>query len=159
MLETSGMAAFWTTLGVLAGAHGAVFGIVIPFIVANIIIMSYVVTNHMLCPLSERTDSLRTTLSVRTSPLFDLLHLHFSHHVEHHLFPSLSHRYYPLVRASLMRHVPASYCSPPHWKALRVLFTTPRVYDGTEYLVNPLNGRRVSLADVRACLVDAQTAT
>lgn len=150
--EAVGMAGFWVGLGVWAGPRAAVLGIVVPMIVANFVIMSYVTTNHLLRPLSAEYDSLRTTLSVRTLWPLDLLHLHFSHHVEHHLFPTLSHRYYPAVRASLMRHAPHLYLAPPHWRALWVLFTTPRVYDGPEHLVNPLNGRRVAVADVEARL-------
>lgn len=153
VLEWALMAGFWVALAAWAGPPGALLGVAIPMVTANFVIMSYVTTNHLMRPLSEDYDSLRTTLSVRTLWVFDLLHLHFSHHIEHHLFPSLCHRYYPQVRASLKRHAPDLYLDPPHWRALWVLFTTPRVYDGPDHLINPLNGHRVAVADVEARLM------
>jgi fatty acid desaturase len=49
-------------------------------------IMSYLYTEHMLCPMSETDDCLVTTLSVRVPRIFDYLHVNFSYHTEHHNF-------------------------------------------------------------------------
>jgi hypothetical protein len=56
---------------------------------------------------ADGPDSLSTTMSVSTFRVVDWLLFNFSHHVEHHLFPSMSPRYYPLVRQSLAAENPA----------------------------------------------------
>jgi fatty acid desaturase len=146
------MAAFWTALGIYIGAWASIFVIIIPFLVANSIVLGYVVTNHMLRAMSNCPDILSVTMSVTTSPLLDRLHFYFSHHVEHHLFPSMSSQHYPLVRDALRRLAPDRYLAPPHWWALLVLFATPRLYDGDDVLVEPVSGCRVSIAEVEEIL-------
>jgi fatty acid desaturase len=152
--ETALIVTFWLLVSAGLGLRGALLAVVFPMLVANVVIMSYVVTNHMLRPLTDRPDDFSTTMSVTTLPFIDFVHLNFSHHTEHHLFPALSHRYYPLVRASLRRHAPERYLAPTHWRALAVLYTTPRYYadpvagDEGPLLVNPLTGRQTSLAEV-----------
>jgi len=120
--------------------------------VSNSIVMSYIVTTHMLCPMVQTRDTLITSMSVTTNRVFDILHFHFSHHLEHHLFPTMCSRYYPLVRQSLRRHLADHYIAPPHWRALLALFRTPRLYEGSHTLVDPLSGRRVEIPIVLASL-------
>lgn len=151
-LESAAMAAFWVIVGVWAGPGGALLAVVIPMLTVNYVMMSYVVTNHMLRPLVTRPDALDTTMSVSTSRLFDLIFFNFSHHVEHHLFPSMSPRYYPLVRESLRRHAGDRYLAPSHWRALRLVFLTPRLYVDSHTLVDPRGGSRVTIATVEAAL-------
>jgi fatty acid desaturase len=152
VLDSALMLAFWIALGVRLGPAGALWVIVIPMLLVNAITMSYIETNHQLRPLDGELDTLATTMSVRTLRVLDLVHFHFSHHVEHHLFPTLSGRWAPLVRESLMRHAPGRYLAPSHWRALRMLFSTPRLYDGPDVLADPVSGRRVRVADVEAAL-------
>ena len=151
-LESAAMAAFWVMVGVWAGPGGVVLAVVVPMLTVNCVMMSYVVTNHMLRPLVTRPHALETTMSVTTSKVLDLLFFNFSHHVEHHLFPSMSPRYYPLVRRSLRRLAADRYLAPPHWRALRLVFGTPRLYADFCTLVDPHGGSRVSTAMVEAAL-------
>ena len=146
------MAAFWVAVSIWAGPRGALFAVVIPMLTVNAVMMSYVVTNHMLRPLITDSDSLSTTMSVSTFRAFDVLFFNFSHHVEHHVFPSMSPRYYPLVRRSLYRHAPDRYLAPSHWKALVLVFRTPRLYADPTTLVAPESGRRIPLASVEAAI-------
>jgi fatty acid desaturase len=138
------------------GPRGALLIIVIPMLLANVIVMAYITTNHMLRPLSQVPDCLATTMSVTTLGAIDALHLHFSHHVEHHLFPAISHRYYPLVGQSLRRLAGGRYLAPSHWRALVTLYQTPRHYGRYDELVNPLTGHRLPLdvVEVRLPQVD-----
>ena len=152
ILDTAAMTAFWIAVGVWAGPRGALLAVVLPMIGCNLVMMSYVVTNHMLRPLADDTDSLDTTMSVSTFKVLDLLFLNFSHHVEHHLFPSMSPRYYPLVRQSLLRRVPGRYLAPSHWRAVVMVFRTPRLYADAGTLVHPATGRRVPLTAVEAAV-------
>jgi len=116
--ETVAMALLWVGLGWWIGPWASLVAIVIPMLVANTSVMSYVVTNHLLLPLVEDDDQLATTMSVTTHRWLDLLHFNFSHHAEHHMFPAMSSKYFPLVRAELRRHAGDRYLAPPHWKAL-----------------------------------------
>jgi len=155
-IETLLLAGFWVLLGVLLGLKGALLVIVIPMIVGNFVVMSYIATNHMLSPMSQVRDTLGTTMSVTTYKLIDVLHFNFSHHVEHHLFPSMHSSYYPAVRACLQRHAGGRYMAPPHGRALLTLLRTPRVYANLHTLVEPYSGRRVELARVEALLRDTR---
>lgn len=152
MLDSAVLAAFWLLVCLESGPRGAVLVVLLPMLIANFVVMSYIVTNHLMRPLTHERDTLGTTMSVTTPKLVDRLHFHFSHHVEHHLFPNMCSHYYPLVRQSLRRHAADRYLAPPHWLALRVLFRTPRVYDGPRTLVTLDGGRRVEMATVEAWL-------
>jgi fatty acid desaturase len=152
VVETALVAAFWLVVGVAVGPAGAALVVLLPMLAANAIVMSYVTTNHMFRPLSREVDTLGTTMSVTTLGWLDRVHLHFSHHTEHHLFPAVSHRYYPLVRTSLLRHAPERFLAPPHWRALIALYRTPKFYADDRTVINPLTGRRLTLAAVEASL-------
>ena len=152
--ETAAVAAWWVALALMIGPRGTLLVIVIPMLLANAIVMAYITTNHMLRSLTDAPDCLVTTMSVTTVRAIDTIHLHFSHHVEHHLFPAMSHRYYPLVRRSLRRHAAGRYLAPAHWRALLTLYQTPRHYATYDELINPLTGRRLPLSTVEARLRD-----
>jgi fatty acid desaturase len=152
VLETVAIAVFWLALGVVLGARGAALVILVPMLLANATVMAYITTNHMLRPLTTTSDNLRTSMSVTTHKLIDVVHLHFSYHIEHHLFPALSHRYYPLVRQSLRRHAPVLYLAPVHWRALVTLYSTPRFYCENHVLFDPRSGRRTPISDLEARL-------
>ena len=51
-------------------------------------------TNHFLNPVSMNSDPLVNTTSIVVHPIFDWLHLNFSYHTEHHLFPGMNSDYY-----------------------------------------------------------------
>jgi fatty acid desaturase len=152
LLDSALLAAFWVAVAVLAGPRGALLVVLIPMLVSNFVVMSYIVTTHMLCPMVASRDTLRTSMGVTTWKILDVLHFHFSHHLEHHLFPAMCSWYYPLVRRSLRRHLGAAYLAPSHWRALRAVFTTPRLYDRFHTLVDPFTGRRLPVDEVQAAL-------
>lgn len=127
----------WAVLGWAVGWPRALWMILIPMAVANFITMGYIVTNHWVRPLDERGRTLMTTMSVTTLGFLDLIHFHFSHHVEHHLFPGIGSSYYPLVRRSLIRYAGERYLRPPHWLALLVVLETPRLYRSNCELIDP----------------------
>jgi fatty acid desaturase len=152
-VETFLMMFFWVAVCLLVGLKAALFVVLIPMLAANTVIMSYIVTNHLMRPLTDVQDTLSTTMSVSTPLILDKLHFHFSHHVEHHLFPSLCTKYAPLVRASLLRHARDRYIAPSHLRSLLVLHRTPRIYDGWQTLVNPSTGRRVAIQTIEEMLL------
>jgi fatty acid desaturase len=90
-------------------------------LVASAVIMLYVFTNHFLDPTTSQPEPMLGTTSVRVPRWMDLLHGNFSHHVEHHLFPAMSSRHFPLVRAAILAEFPERYNCPTLGEAWRVL--------------------------------------
>jgi fatty acid desaturase len=131
---------FWAALAVVLGPLGFLFGYVLPLLVCNAIVMAYILTNHSLSPLTDVNDPLLNTLSVTTPRLVSWVHLQFGLHVEHHLFPSMSSAYAPLVRDELQKRWPDRYQSLPLGEALWRLATTPRIYLNPTTLVDPRSG-------------------
>jgi fatty acid desaturase len=113
---------------------------VLPLLLANFTVMSYIVTNHQLNPLATVNDPLATSLSVRVPRWVDILHLNFSHHTEHHLFPGLNPVHAPKVKALVKRLWPDRYHDMPHWRALWALWKTPRIYTHKVLLTDPVRG-------------------
>ena len=156
--ESALLAIAWCALGVALGFWNALFVIVIPMMFANAAIMLYIITNHWLSPLASGPDILRTTLSLKSSRLCDLIYLNFSHHVEHHLFPAMSARFYPLVRKALRSMEPVRFRIMPHPRALRLLYASPRPYSDADTLgLNELSCDLASLYEPEQSAVAAET--
>lgn len=93
-------------------------------------IMFYVYTNHMLCRMTEVNDPLINSVSIRVPKIFDLLHLNFSYHTEHHIFPGINSDYYPKVRNLLQAHYGERFNLLNSDKAWCLMLQTPRHYKG-----------------------------
>lgn len=138
--ETLLAIAVWTALLFAIGPLAFGFAYVIPLLIGNTVVMSYILTNHNLSPLTETNDPLLNTLTVTTPRLFSRLHLNFGLHVEHHLFPAMSAVHAETVRAALLRLWPERYQSMPLHQALFRLFATPRIYKDATTLIDPHTG-------------------
>ncbi|MEB3830937.1 fatty acid desaturase family protein [Phormidium sp. CCY1219] len=90
--------------------------------------MFYIYTNHMISAMSSINDPMLNSLSIRVPKLFDWLHLNFSYHTEHHIFPHINSDYYPLVRELLELHYPGRLNLLDATEAWRLLLQTPRHY-------------------------------
>jgi fatty acid desaturase len=151
IIETISILAFWIAVAAAAGGR-AIYVVMIPMLLTNLIIMSYIATNHHLRPLSTDGGTLATTISVCTFKWLDLIHYNFSHHVEHHLFPAMNPIYAPLVRNVLQEIAPDLYVSTPHWLALWMLYRTPRLYDGDLAFADPFTRKRIPISLVQQVL-------
>lgn len=140
ILETLLGIAVWAALAVAIGPLKFLFAFGLPLLIGNFIVISYILTNHSLSPLTEVNDPLVNSLTVTVPRIVDRLHLNFGLHVEHHLFPSMSSAYAPLVRAELQARWPERYQSMPLVRALARLAVTPRVYASPTRLYDPLTG-------------------
>jgi fatty acid desaturase len=140
VLETLAGFAFWIALAVAIGPLKFIFAFGIPLIVANVVVVSYILTNHSLSPLTDVNDPLVNSLTVTVPRFVERLHLNFGLHVEHHLFPSMSSAYAPLVRAELLARWPERYQSMSLWRALGRLARTPRIYGSPTRLHDPRTG-------------------
>ncbi|MDM3849029.1 MAG: fatty acid desaturase [Aphanizomenon gracile PMC644.10] len=88
----------------------------------------YIYTNHLLCPMTNVNDPLINSLSIRVPKLFDLLHLNFSYHTEHHIFPGMNSDYAPMVQELLQTHYPKRFNLLNAGKAWELMMQTPRHY-------------------------------
>jgi fatty acid desaturase len=141
LLETAASVAVWTTVALLVGFVPFLFVFVVPLLVANAIVMAFILTNHSLSPRVELNDPLVSGLSVTTPRWIDRLTLGFGYHVEHHLFPAMSSRHAPRVRDLLRARWPGRYQSMPLRAALARLHATARVYKDAVTLTDPRTGR------------------
>jgi fatty acid desaturase len=137
-VESGAMLAGWCGLALALGGPTGVAAVVLPLAVGNAVLMSYIATNHLMRPLAgDDDDPLATSMSVRTPASVDKLHFRFSHHVEHHLLPSVSGRYLPLVRTWLLENEAERFLCVDHWRAVAWLYRTPRTYRDDRALVDP----------------------
>ena len=130
----------WGTVAALVGFLPFVFIFVLPHLVANVCVMAFILTNHSLSPRIPVNDPLVSGLSVTSGKLVEWMTLRFGYHVEHHLFPAMSSRHAPTVRALVRRHWPERYQSMPLGDAVRALHHTGRVYKDDVTLVDPRSG-------------------
>jgi len=130
--------AAWFSLLLPLGWSNFFWAYVLPLFVGNFIAMSYIATNHLLNPQMDEVDPVLGSLSVNVPRWMDILHLHFSHHTEHHLFPAMSHKYAPMVKTLLRELYPERYNELPLWKALWLLWKTPRLYLDHDHLIDPV---------------------
>lgn len=149
VIDSAVSLAAWIGVGVLAGPFHALFAVVVPLVVANFIVMGYIATNHFMRPLTNSNDPIENSMSVNTLGVIDRLHFNFSHHVEHHLFPNMSGKHAPRVRAWLKEHEADRYVSPAHWLAFTYLYRTPRVYLDATTLCDPDDPQGDYRADTR----------
>jgi fatty acid desaturase len=91
-------------------------------------IIFYVYTNHMLCRMTSINDPLINSVSIRVPKLFDLLHLNFSYHTEHHIFPGINSDYYPVVQDLLKTYYPDRFNLLSAGEAWSLMLRTPRHY-------------------------------
>jgi fatty acid desaturase len=113
-------------------------GYFLPLAIGHAGAMFYIYTNHLVCRMTSVNDPLINSLSIRVPKIFDVLHLNFSYHTEHHIFPSLNSDYYPLVQELIEIHYPGRMNLLDAGEAWRLLMTTPRHYKDevtfTDYL-------------------------
>ncbi|WP_085521104.1 fatty acid desaturase family protein [Tuberibacillus sp. Marseille-P3662] len=130
----------WIGLMFLIGPVDWLFAYLLPVLIANMIVMGYISTNHRLNPLVSVNDPLANSLSVTVPKWIDVLHFNFSHHTEHHLFPGMNSKYYPMVKQHIKAMWPERYHEMSLLRALKVLWQTPRLYYQQNELVDPHQG-------------------
>lgn len=133
--------AFWIGLGIFVGFVPFLFIYLLPFVVANSIVMMFIMTNHNLSPLTTINDPLVNSLSVTLPRPLEFLTLDFGYHVEHHLFPTLSARHGRTIRSLLLQKFPERYQAMPLTTALHQLYNTARVYKDDVTLIDPPSGQ------------------
>lgn len=141
LAETAAGVAVWAVVAAVVGFVPFLFVFVLPLLVANAIVMSFILTNHNLSPRVAINDPLLSGLSVTAPPWVEWLTLRFGYHVEHHVLPAVSSRHAGAVRDLLRELWPGRYQSMPLVAALREIHRTARVYKDAVTLIDPRTGR------------------
>ena len=128
LIEFAMGVAVWGAVAAVVGLRVFAWSYLAPLVVANTIVMTFIMTNHNLSPLSAVNDPLVNSLSVTLPRALEWLTLDFGFHVEHHLFPTMSARGGRVVRDALRVYYPERYQSLPLTEAIRRLHATARVY-------------------------------
>ncbi|MDD7795291.1 fatty acid desaturase family protein [Clostridium sp. 'White wine YQ'] len=131
----------WIGLLFYVGVTKWTFIYLLPAMIGNFIVMAYISTNHRLNPLVDINDPLINSLSVRVPKWIDILHFNFSYHTEHHLFPRMNPKYYPLIKQHILKHWPERYNEMSLSSALISLWKTPRIYYKEVNLIDPEKGK------------------
>lgn len=129
----------WPLLvALLSGVTFLLYLWLIPLLISNFIFMSYVATNHFLNPLTpDVNDPLVNCLTVRTPAWLEWLHLNNGYHTEHHLFPHVNPRFAPLLHKKLKARWPERYNEMGLLRALRLVYSTPRIYYNNTTQIHP----------------------
>lgn len=157
VLETLLGVAMWMSVAFLIGPRAFLFVFVVPLLLANVIVMAFILTNHGLNPLTTVNDPLINTLSVTLPGWLEWLTLRFGFHVEHHLFPSMSPRHAKQVRRLILERWPERYQSMPLTKALWSLHRTARVFKNNTTLFDPRTGREWPTLSPRTTEIQLET--
>lgn len=119
-------------LGILAylGFHPVklLLGYFLPIWIGYSGTIAYIYTHHILCRMTPVNDPLINSISIRLPKLFDVLHLNFSYHTEHHIFPGMNSDYYPLVQELLQAQYPDRLNLLSAAEVWRLMLQTPRHY-------------------------------
>ena len=102
MVAFQGVIAYFTS-----GAY--IWATVMPVLAASAVSSWYFFTNHRLQKFHDSDDVVASTTSVAVPGFCDVLHSNFSYHTEHHLFPAMNSKYYPMVSKLLQAHFPDRY--------------------------------------------------
>ena len=119
------------------GSENIIWLIFIPLAVQNYIVLSYISTNHNISPLTKINDPLENSLTVTNNSFWDFLHSNFGYHVEHHIFPRVSSAHAKKIHEVLKTTYPQKYKYMPKWKAIKYLYSTPRIYNNSSQLIHP----------------------
>jgi fatty acid desaturase len=111
-------------------------GYFLPIWIGYSIAMFYIYTNHLLCQMTSINDPLINSVSLRVPKIFDLLHLNFSYHTEHHIFPGINSDYCPMVRELLQTHYADRFNLLDAKEAWKLMLNTPRHYQDEQTLTD-----------------------
>jgi fatty acid desaturase len=95
--------------------HGPAYlwAVFVPTCIASAVVSWYFFTNHGLKPVGDGNDILASTTTVMVPEVCNRLHSNFAYHTEHHLFPNMNPKFYPLVSQHFRTYFPDRYhCIP-----------------------------------------------
>jgi fatty acid desaturase len=148
IVESFACLGVWVAIGVVSG-RWFLLTTLVPWMIYNFIGQSYILTNHFLRPMAPTNNPVDNSMSLEEVGIADRVFFHFSHHVEHHLFPRMPSTTAPRVRAWLKENMPERYVCPTHFQAVRMLYRTPRVFKDAHTLSGPFGEDPVSIEEIQ----------
>jgi len=101
-------------IGIAKLTHGAYPWVaILPVFITSAVVSCYFFTNHGLKPIDDGRDVAAGSTTVLVPAFCNLLHSNASYHTEHHLFPTMNPKYYPLVSGLFRKHFPEHYHAIP----------------------------------------------
>ncbi|MCG8653356.1 MAG: fatty acid desaturase [Pirellulales bacterium] len=100
----------------------SLFGLYLPLLIAHLICNTYILTNHFDNPLNEVNCPLDNSTSVYLLPGFPFTHMGFGMHVEHHIYPHVTHNKLAEVRRLLRQQYPDHYRERPIISVMHAIF-------------------------------------
>ncbi|MFT5173268.1 MAG: fatty acid desaturase [Gammaproteobacteria bacterium] len=91
LVEYAAVVLLFCTPLVLLPIDVGLLGYLAPVLIANLIASTYVISNHCASAVTVQNYPLLSATSVYLLRRLEWSHMHFGRHVEHHLFPSVSH--------------------------------------------------------------------
>jgi fatty acid desaturase len=151
-IESMSMLIFWILLGIGIGWQSSLYIIILPMMITNFIQASYLLTQHVLCPIninSFDSNALKNSMSVEAHPILDFLHFNTSYHAEHHLFPSMSSKFFPQVSQVLQEILGGDgYVRPPFIPTLICSLKNSRIFFDSETLIVPSSGKMTKISQL-----------
>jgi fatty acid desaturase len=120
--ETTIMVGYQVGLGMWFGSSDWIWMGLTPSLLGAFLGMFYINTQHHTRPLLETNDPIGSSASVKLPRFFEILHMNFGHHVEHHIFPGMDNHYYPLMTPDLKRLLGPEYNEVSFVEAYRIMF-------------------------------------
>lgn len=136
------------SLAIYAGPSNFVWVILLPLFAQNYLLMSYISTNHNISPLTNENDPLVNSVTVTTNPIIEFFTLNFGYHVEHHIFPTVNGAKIKPIHKLLQQKFPEQYQCMPKWKAVKALYSSPRIYKNSNELVHPETLKVTTIKDL-----------
>ena len=130
------------TFMALIGWQVALLGYLPVLVLGSALQNLYVITNHLTRPLTSHPDALGTGLSVH---FYGQSHMGFGRHVEHHLFPNVSHAKLRLVTRLLRERYPERFQELPIHRAVGRLFSLPGYFYSYKVLTDRRGRVRVQI--------------
>lgn len=90
---------------------------------------AYLYTQHNTYGIQKDNHPLKSTTSIILPKGIDISHQYLSHHVEHHIFPGMSAKYYPAVAEILARDYPTAFDRRNAFSVLRESYKRPENND------------------------------
>lgn len=132
-----------------AGIHNFLWVVLLPMFAQNYLLMSYISTNHNLSPLTSENDPLVNSVTVTNHSILEFLSLNFGYHVEHHIFPTVNGAHIKAVHRELLKKFSKEFICMPKWKAIRALYSSPRIYKNSNELIHPETLKVTKIRDLR----------
>ena len=156
-IKSFAILSLWLALCFLGGWSGSFFAVLLPIACANFLWGIETLAHHFLTPTHEEHEDfsiLEATIDQKAPRWLDFLTLNGSHHLEHHLFPSMNWKYLPLVRQGLLKHAPEQFRCVSYWKLAHVLFTKGIIRHAhkKDVIINPKTLEETSTTEIQTLL-------